>query len=84
MLIMILFLAWMEQIAIPSAIVKNIISHYYIQKKMKVWVYQKNRVIEYFSEYDNYFFIEDDVELLNPEVFDIHVSLAQKLNIQHL
>ncbi len=43
----------------------------------------KNRVIEYFSDYDNYFFIEDDVELLNPEVFDIHVSLAQKLNIHH-
>lgn len=43
----------------------------------------KNRVIEYFPDYDNYFFIEDDVELLNPEVFDIHVSLAQKLNIPH-
>ena len=43
----------------------------------------KNRVIEHFPDYDNYFFIEDDVELLNPEVFDIHVSLAQKLNIPH-
>jgi len=43
----------------------------------------KNRVIEYFPNYDNYFFIEDDVELLNPEVFDIHVTLAQKLNIPH-
>ena len=43
----------------------------------------KNRVIERFPDYDNYFFIEDDVELLNPEVFDIHVYLAQKLNIPH-
>lgn len=43
----------------------------------------KNRVIEYFPDYDNYFFIEDDVELLNPEVFDIHVFLSQKLNIHH-
>lgn len=43
----------------------------------------KNRVIEYFPEYDNYFFIEDDVDLLNPEVFDIHISLSQKLNIHH-
>lgn len=43
----------------------------------------KNRVIEHFPDYDNYFFIEDDVELLNSEVFDIHVSLAQKLNIHH-
>lgn len=43
----------------------------------------KNRVIESFSDYDNYFFIEDDIELLNPEVFDIHIKLSQALNIHH-
>lgn len=43
----------------------------------------KNRVIETLSGYDNYFFIEDDVELLNPEVFDIHIDLSKKLDIHH-
>jgi len=43
----------------------------------------KNRVIKSFPDYDNYFFIEDDAELLNPEVFDIHIELSQKLNIPH-
>ena len=43
----------------------------------------KNRVIESFGEYDNYFFIEDDIELLNPEVFDLHIKLSQALDIHH-
>ena len=43
----------------------------------------KNRVIESFGTYDNYFFIEDDIELLNPEVFDLHIKLSQALNIHH-
>lgn len=43
----------------------------------------KNRVIESYSNYDNYFFIEDDVELLNPKVFDLHIELAKTLNIEH-
>ena len=43
----------------------------------------KNRIIESFPEYEYYFFIEDDAELLNPEVFDIHIRLSQKLDIHH-
>jgi len=43
----------------------------------------KNRVIESFKDYDYYFFIEDDIELLNPEVFDIHIRLSQELDIPH-
>lgn len=43
----------------------------------------KNRVIESFPNYDSYFFIEDDAELLNPEVFDIHIKLSKELNIPH-
>ena len=43
----------------------------------------KNRVIKSFDNYESYFFIEDDVELLNPEVFDIHIKLSKELNIHH-
>jgi len=43
----------------------------------------KNRVLTSFNNYDNYFFIEDDIELLNPAVFDIHIKLSQELNIHH-
>jgi len=43
----------------------------------------KNRVIQSFPEYAYYFFIEDDIELLNPSVFDIHIKLSKALNIEH-
>jgi len=43
----------------------------------------KNRVIESFPDYGYYFFIEDDAELLDPSVFDIHIALSKKLNIPH-
>lgn len=43
----------------------------------------KNRVIESYGDYDNYFFIEDDIELLNSTVFDLHIKLSRELNIQH-
>ena len=43
----------------------------------------KNRVLTTFPDYNYYFFIEDDVELLNPEVFKIHIDLAQKTNLHH-
>jgi len=43
----------------------------------------KNRILKKFPEYDNYFFIEDDVELLNSKVFDIHIDLSKKLNMHH-
>jgi len=43
----------------------------------------KNRVLEAFPSYHYYFFIEDDVELLNSDVFDIHISLSKALKIEH-
>jgi len=43
----------------------------------------KNRVLESFPEYDSYFFLDDDAELLNPEVFNIIIRLAQKTGIPH-
>ena len=43
----------------------------------------KNRVLTSFNNYDYYFFIEDDIELLNSDVFDIHIKLSQELNIHH-
>lgn len=43
----------------------------------------KNRVLTSFPDYDYYFFIEDDVELLNPDIFKIHIDLAQKTNLPH-
>ena len=43
----------------------------------------KNRAIKSFPDYDYYFFIEDDAELLDPKVFDIHIALSEKLNIPH-
>jgi hypothetical protein len=43
----------------------------------------KNRVIESLPHYDYYFFIEDDIELLDSRVFDIHIELSKALNIHH-
>jgi hypothetical protein len=43
----------------------------------------KNRVLKSFPSYNNYFFIEDDIELLNSDVFDIHIKLSKELNIHH-
>jgi hypothetical protein len=44
----------------------------------------KNRVLSQFPNYDYYFFIDDDVELINDKVFDIHIEVSQKSNISHL
>ena len=38
----------------------------------------KNRVITQFPDYDHYFFIDDDVELLNSSIFESHISLGIK------
>jgi len=43
----------------------------------------KNRVMQAFNNYDCYFFIEDDVELLDSNVFDIHIRLSKELDIHH-
>jgi hypothetical protein len=43
----------------------------------------KNRVLERFPDFDYYFFIEDDVELIDGSVFPTHVELAQASDIHH-
>jgi hypothetical protein len=43
----------------------------------------KNRVLERFPDFDYYFFVEDDVELIDGAVFPAHVELAQQSDIHH-
>jgi hypothetical protein len=43
----------------------------------------KNRVLNYFPNYDYYFFLEDDVELINPAVFNDHILMSEKTGIPH-
>jgi hypothetical protein len=43
----------------------------------------KNRVLERFPDFDYYFFVEDDVELIDGAVFPAHVELAQASGIHH-
>ena len=44
----------------------------------------KNRALEFFPDFDYYFFIEDDVEMLDPRVFAIHVEISQALGLHHM
>jgi hypothetical protein len=44
----------------------------------------KNRVLERFPGYDYYFFLEDDVEVLDGTVFARHVALMQAAGIHHM
>jgi hypothetical protein len=43
----------------------------------------KNRALERFPDFDYYFFLEDDVELVDGSVFPAHVELAQASGIHH-
>jgi hypothetical protein len=43
----------------------------------------KNRVFESYPDYSFYFFIEDDVVLINPSVFQIHIDAANESGIPH-
>jgi hypothetical protein len=44
----------------------------------------KNRVLEAFPGLDYYFFLEDDVELIDGSVFSEHVELSRRSGIHHL
>ncbi len=44
----------------------------------------KNRVLKQFPDYDYYFFIEDDVELVEQQIFDYHIEVSERFNIPHL
>ncbi|MDD2983954.1 MAG: hypothetical protein PHQ74_11275 [Crocinitomicaceae bacterium] len=44
----------------------------------------KNRVLTKFPDYDYYFFIEDDVELLKSDIFDSCIEIYKKTGYPHL
>lgn len=44
----------------------------------------KNRILATYREYDHYFFIEDDVGLLNSSVFDRTIKAAEELRVHHM
>lgn len=44
----------------------------------------KNRVLEQFPDFDYYFFLEDDVELVDGGVFADHIALAHGLGVHHM
>ncbi len=44
----------------------------------------KNRVLKKFSDYDYYFFIEDDVELFNSNIFQKYIDVSRELNFAHM
>ena len=54
----------------------------YSDKREGVGV-SKNRVFLTFPNYDYYFFIEDDVELINESVFQLHIDAFQETGIHH-
>lgn len=38
----------------------------------------KNRILTQFPKYDHYFFIDDDVELLDAQIFNAHIDIGNK------
>jgi hypothetical protein len=43
----------------------------------------KNRVLSRFPDFDYYFFVEDDVELVDGSVFPVHVEISRASGIHH-
>lgn len=43
----------------------------------------KNRVLEKFPDYDYYFFVEDDIELMDSKIFALHIEAVNKTNYHH-
>lgn len=44
----------------------------------------KNRVLEQFPNFDYYFFLEDDVEVLDQSIFVAHIAIAHALDMHHM
>ncbi|MGD9991908.1 MAG: hypothetical protein AB7S69_01305 [Salinivirgaceae bacterium] len=44
----------------------------------------KNRVLKRFPDYNYYFFIEDDVEIINTIIFDSHINISLSEKLPHL
>ncbi|MBW2978459.1 glycosyltransferase family 2 protein [Candidatus Woesearchaeota archaeon] len=61
---------------------KNNIPCLYSRKRGGVGL-SKNRVFKTFKNYDYYFFVEDDVELLDDTIFNTHIKLSLKTKIPH-
>ena len=43
----------------------------------------KNRILKLYPDYDYYFFLEDDVRLIDPAVFDMHIQISDVGDIAH-
>jgi hypothetical protein len=43
----------------------------------------KNRVLERYPDFDYYFFVEDDVELMDDTVFKVHIEISRTSGIHH-
>lgn len=59
------------------------IPHLYSDEREGVGL-SKNRVLKSLPDYDYYFFLDDDVELLNGEIFQGFIELSEKLNFHHM
>jgi hypothetical protein len=55
----------------------------YSQRREGVGI-SKNRVLKKFNGYDYYFFIEDDVELINGEIFEKYIKVADRCGFLHM
>ena len=44
----------------------------------------KNRVLKQFPDYDFYFFIDDDIELIDDSIFDLYISISREMSINYL
>lgn len=44
----------------------------------------KNRVLSFFNQYDYYFFIEDDIELINSNIFSKFISIFELTGYHHM
>ena len=44
----------------------------------------KNRVLTSYPDYDFYFFIEDDVQLVEPDVFSAHIEVSEETQLHHM
>ena len=55
----------------------------YSEKREGVGI-SKNRVLNEFEDYDYYFFLDDDSELVDAAVFDKFISISKKCNIHHM
>ena len=44
----------------------------------------KNRILKQFAYYDYYYFIEDDVEIIDKNIFNLFIEFSKRNNIHHI